>query len=41
MPDGDDLVSAVGATKDEARDNAIAKTDDREVREALKPHDVH
>jgi len=41
MPDGDDLVSAVGATKDEARDNAIAKTDDLEVREALKPHDVH
>jgi len=41
MPDGDDLVTAVGATKDEARDNALSKTDDLEVREALKPHEVH
>ena len=39
MPAGGDMVSATGATKDEARDRARATTDDAEVREVLKPHD--
>ncbi len=38
MPEAD-VVSATGATKDEARDNAWANTDDEEVREILKPAD--
>jgi len=41
MPEGGDVVSATGATKDEARDHAFALTEDADVREALKPHDVH
>ena len=41
MPAGDDVVSAVGPTKHEARDNAANKTDDDEVRQALNQHDVH
>jgi hypothetical protein len=41
MPAGDDVVSATGATKDEARDRALAMTDDAEVREVLRPHDSH
>lgn len=36
MPEAD-VVSAIGATKDEARDKAWDKTDDAEVREVLKP----
>jgi hypothetical protein len=39
MPAGDDVVSATGATRDEARDRALAMTDDDQVREVLKPHD--
>ena len=37
MPSGDDLVSATGANKDDARDRALAMTDDPEVREVLSP----
>jgi len=36
MPEAD-VVSATGATKDEARDKAWAQSDDAEVHEALKP----
>lgn len=39
-PDGmpeSDVVSAVAATKDEARDKAWASSDDPEVRKTLKP----
>jgi hypothetical protein len=36
MPEAD-VVSATGATKDEARDKARAQSDDAEVHEALKP----
>jgi hypothetical protein len=39
MPAGDDVVSATGATKDEARDRARATTEDPDAREILKPHD--
>jgi hypothetical protein len=39
MPVGDDVISATGATKDDARDRAFELTDDSEVREALKPHE--
>jgi hypothetical protein len=41
MPENADVVSAAGATKDEARDRAIAKTDDPEVREVLRHHGSH
>ena len=41
MPAGADLVSATGATKAEARDRALAVTDDAEVCEALRSHDPH
>ncbi len=41
MPAGADVVSAVGATKHEARDNAATKTEDTDVRDALKECDVH
>ena len=41
MPAGDDVVSATGATRDDARDRALAMTDDAEVREVLRPHDSH
>jgi hypothetical protein len=36
MPAGDDVVSAVGATKMDARDNAMAKAADADVQDALK-----
>jgi hypothetical protein len=36
MPEGADVVSAVGATKAEARDNAVAKATDADVQDALK-----
>jgi hypothetical protein len=36
MPEAD-VVSAVGATKDEARDKAWSQSDDPEVHEVLKP----
>jgi hypothetical protein len=36
MPEAD-VVSATGATKDEARDKAWEQTDDPEVRGTLKP----
>jgi hypothetical protein len=36
MPEGDDVVSAAGATKAEARDNAVAKATDADVQDALK-----
>jgi hypothetical protein len=36
MPVGDDLVSATGATKDEARDHAIERTEDITVQDALR-----
>ncbi len=38
MPVGGDVVSADGATKDEAREHALAATTDPEVQEVLKPH---
>ncbi len=38
MPEAD-VVTAVGVTKDDARDNAWAQSDDAEVREVLKPAD--
>ena len=41
MPAGDDVVSSTGATKDEAKDRALAMTDDAEVREVLRSHDAH
>lgn len=41
MPAGNDVVSAVGATKDEARDNAVIKTADADVQDALKQVDIH
>ena len=41
MPAGDDVVSATGATKDEARDRALAMTDDADVREVLTLHGSH
>ena len=40
MPEDDDLVSAAGATKQEARDRALASTEDADVREALAAHEV-
>jgi hypothetical protein len=36
MPIGGDLVSATGATKDEARGRAAAMADDPEIRDALQ-----
>jgi hypothetical protein len=36
MPEAD-VVSATAATKDDARDQAFAQTDDPEVHEVLKP----
>jgi len=41
MPTGADVVSSTGATKDEARDRALAMTDDAEVREVLKSQGAH
>ena len=41
MPAGDDVVSSTGATKDEARDRALAMTDDPQVREVLSSHNSH
>jgi hypothetical protein len=41
MPAGDDVVSATGATKDEARDRALTMTDDADVREFLKSQGAH
>jgi hypothetical protein len=41
MPAGHDVVSSTGATKDEARDRALAMTDDADVREVLKSHESH
>jgi hypothetical protein len=38
MPIGEDLVTAVGTTKDEARDRAIAATDNDAVRTALQSY---
>jgi hypothetical protein len=38
MPIGGDLVTAVGTTKDDARDQAIAATSDPTVQEALQAH---
>ena len=38
MPEGEDAVSAVGATKEAARDAAIASTTDQAVIEALRAH---
>ena len=38
MPEGGDVVSAAGATKDEARDRALAMTDDADVLEVLRSH---
>jgi hypothetical protein len=37
MPEGDDLVSAVGETKDEAQARAFEAASDSEVREVLRP----
>jgi hypothetical protein len=36
MPAGDDVVSATGATKDDARDRALAMTGDEDVRAVLR-----
>ena len=38
MPEGADVVSATGASKDDARDRALAMTDDADVREVLRSH---
>jgi hypothetical protein len=35
MPLGDDLISATGETRDEARAHALAQAADEDVREAL------
>ncbi len=40
MPAGDDVVSAVGTTKAEARDNAAAKATDADVQDALKAYEA-
>ena len=39
MPQAD-VVTAVGVTKDDARDKAWEQSDDAEVREVLKPTDA-
>jgi hypothetical protein len=38
MPIGEDLVTAVGTTKDDARDRAMAATENPAVREALQSY---
>jgi len=35
MPEGGDLISATGDTRDAARDRALEQTSDEDVREAL------
>jgi hypothetical protein len=37
MPLGEDVVSATGATRDDARERAFVMTDDPDVRAALHP----
>ena len=41
MPIGDDVVSAIGKTRDEARAKARDQAADEDVREALAPDVVH
>jgi hypothetical protein len=39
MPVGEDLVSSMGASKEEAREKAAAMTEDPVVRQALQPRE--